>query len=278
MGGAAVTYARSITIDTANNIYTTGWFNGTTDFDTGAGVFNLIGTPNHDVFISKIDSIGDFVWAKKIGGSQQEESFSVVVDSNSNVYTTGGFTGFVDFDPGASTFFMTSSSGGVDSDIFISKLDSLGNFEMAVHIGGNASVYAKSIQVDEFDNVFITGSYVGTTDFEPGPGVYNMSTPSTNGAFVEKLHQSLLGINELSQAGQISIYPNPTSSSFTLFTSEQIKNGSIEIYNRIGSLVLNQKITSQQNAIDLKNFATGIYFVKVMSEGKIVGMQKVVKQ
>ena len=89
---------------------------------------------------------------------------------------------------------------------------------------------------------------------------------------------STVGINEQNNSAQISVYPNPTSGSFSVFTSEQIKNGSIEIYNRIGALVLNQEISGQQNNIDLKNLANGIYFVKVMSEGKIIGMQKVVKE
>ena len=44
---------------------------------------------------------------------------SIAIDSNSNVYTTGMFSGTADFDPGAGTFNLTSAGSG---DIFVSKL------------------------------------------------------------------------------------------------------------------------------------------------------------
>ena len=86
------------------------------------------------------------------------------------------------------------------------------------------------------------------------------------------------GINEINNAVQISVYPNPTTGSFNLFTSELIKNGSIEVYNSLGEIVYNQKIVNQQNTIELTNQANGLYFVKVMTEGKIIGTKKIIKE
>ena len=92
------------------------------------------------------------------------------------------------------------------------------------------------------------------------------------------INPSALGINENSNAAQISVYPNPTNGIFNIYTSEPIKNGSIEVYNSLGVIVYNQKIVNQQNIIELKNQTNGLYFVKVMSENKIIGEQKIVKQ
>jgi len=114
--------ARSIYVDSSNNVYVTGIFYGTVDFDPGVGVFNLSATGfNQDIFILKLDSNGDFVWAKKLGGSSNEDAYSVTADSSGNVYTTGRFLdiGDMDFDPGAGAYNLTSNS----YDVFISKLD-----------------------------------------------------------------------------------------------------------------------------------------------------------
>ncbi|MGZ4034601.1 MAG: T9SS type A sorting domain-containing protein, partial [Bacteroidia bacterium] len=92
------------------------------------------------------------------------------------------------------------------------------------------------------------------------------------------INPSALGVDEINNETQISVYPNPSNGSFNLFISEPIKNGSVEVYNSLGELVLNEKITNQQNAIDLKDQMNGLYFLKVMSDGKIVGMDKIIKQ
>jgi hypothetical protein len=111
---------RGIALDSNGNIYTTGYFAGVVDFDPGPGTFYLWsewGMP--DIFISKLDSNGGFVWAKSMGAGSDDIGHDIAVDSSDNVYTTGHFGGTVDFDPGPGTFNLTSV-GGVD--IFVSKL------------------------------------------------------------------------------------------------------------------------------------------------------------
>jgi hypothetical protein len=54
----------------------------------------------HDVFVSKLDSSGNFMWAQRLGCSSLDEAFSIAVDALGRVYTTGYFVGTVDFDPG----------------------------------------------------------------------------------------------------------------------------------------------------------------------------------
>lgn len=86
------------------------------------------------------------------------------------------------------------------------------------------------------------------------------------------------GMEQFENNNNFILYPNPTNGSFNIFTSQQIQNGSIEIYNTIGELIFSQKIVNQQNTIDLKNQASGLYFVKVISDGEVIGMKKVVKE
>ena len=99
----------SVTVDSSGNIYTTGLFQGTVDFDPGAGTANLTSNGSQDVFVLKLDSSGNYVWAKNFGGTDNEKGWSVAVDSSGNVYTTGDFQGTDDFDPGAGTTNLTTT-------------------------------------------------------------------------------------------------------------------------------------------------------------------------
>ena len=135
MGGGNFDVGSGVALDGSGNVYTTGFFRGTADFDPGAGVFDLTSTSAgfEDIFVSKLDSNGNFVWAKKMGGTGGDGAHSVAVDGSGNVYTTGFFSGTADFDPGPGTFNLTSAGFNA---IFVSKLDSNGNFVWAKQMGG----------------------------------------------------------------------------------------------------------------------------------------------
>ena len=90
----------SIAVDVLRNVYITGSFRGTADFDPGPGTYNLTSAGDEDIFVTKLDASGNFVWAKKMGGASDDDGNSIAVDASGNVYTTGYFQGTADFDPG----------------------------------------------------------------------------------------------------------------------------------------------------------------------------------
>jgi hypothetical protein len=61
MGGTNVDQGIDVALDSAGNVYTTGFFLGTVDFDPGAGTFNLTSAGSGDLFVSKLDASGNFV-------------------------------------------------------------------------------------------------------------------------------------------------------------------------------------------------------------------------
>ena len=180
--------------DPNGNLYVTGYFGDTTDFDPGAASYDLVPVFHRDIFVAKYDPNGDFVWAKSFGssfsgGSESDSGYDLKIDKNNDVVIIGKVQhGTIDFDPGVDTFNITNTSGG--TDIFVEKLDVNGNFVWAKLMGG-AYPYDEgySIAIDSYNNIFITGRYSGTADFDPTPlGVsYLFGSGAALCGFVEKL-------------------------------------------------------------------------------------------
>lgn len=151
IGGTDHDYGNSIAIDADGNIYTTGTFSGTVDFDPGPGTYNLTSAGVMAIFISKMDSSGNFIWAKQfsdVNGVKAASQF-ITIDAFGSVYTTGHFQGTYDFNPGLGTFNLFSSQRG----IFISKLDTAGNFVWAKQMSGANDAYGYSIALDVWGNI-----------------------------------------------------------------------------------------------------------------------------
>lgn len=183
-GGPSFNTGNSICLDNSGNVYTTGYFEGTADFDPGAGTFTLASAGGEDIFISKWDAAGNFIWAKSLGGTNGDYGRSVTIDAWSNVYTTGHFTGTADFDPSSANFNLTSVAS---SDIFICKLDGVGNFMWAKAMGGSGPDVGFSIALDAMNNVYTTGYFENTADFDPGTGTFTLTSAWDTDIFISKL-------------------------------------------------------------------------------------------
>ena len=70
MSGTGNNYGIDISIDNAGNIYIVGAFEGSVDFDPGAGTTELTSAGDFDIFITKLDNNGDLVWVKSVGISK----------------------------------------------------------------------------------------------------------------------------------------------------------------------------------------------------------------
>ncbi|MBK7669533.1 MAG: SBBP repeat-containing protein [Sphingobacteriaceae bacterium] len=62
LGGTGDEFGKTIAVDASGNVYTAGFFTGTTDFDPGAGISNLTSSGGFDIFVSKLDASGNFAW------------------------------------------------------------------------------------------------------------------------------------------------------------------------------------------------------------------------
>lgn len=179
-----------IATDASGAVYMAGGFSETPDFDPGAGVANLTNSGNAfsgDAFITKWDANGTFVWVKAFHSFEDSRIQGIALDASGNIYTTGSFSGFTDFDPGAGSSFININT---TSDAFISKLDASGNFVWVKQLGGTAGAGGGDIDVDASGNVYTVGSFAGTADADPNAGTSNITSAGGNDFFVQKLDAS----------------------------------------------------------------------------------------
>ena len=180
----------AIATDTTNNLYLTGCFTDSADFDPGTAIFNLTVSSNKTPFIARYDSTGNFVWAKALDPTINNSKLAL--DNQANILLTGTFTGTADFDPDSGVVNLTSATNEV---VFISKYSNTGILKWAKNSGG-----IKSYQIvsNNSSNVFIAGCFVSIADFDPSAAVYNLETPATSTSmFISKLDSSgsLLWVN-----------------------------------------------------------------------------------
>src|SRR5690606_33500486 len=90
-GGSSLEYADRIATGPTGNVIVAGQFRGAADFDPGPGTFMLTPFAGFDIFVSSFDSAGNFQWAAGVGGDGSETMSGLAVDSQGNIFTTGGF-------------------------------------------------------------------------------------------------------------------------------------------------------------------------------------------
>ncbi|MCF8372446.1 MAG: SBBP repeat-containing protein [Bacteroidales bacterium] len=188
-GSSGITKSFSMAIDELENVYITGRFTDTVDFDPGMTNFSLIGTNYGSPFIASYDKHKNLRWAFTYENGDHHYATSIATDNEGFIYTTGGFTDTVDFDPGPGMFQLYPHSIGV-LDIYICKFDSTGSFIWAKNIGDIYSEYGTTIKTDQFNNIYLTGVMTGIVDFDPGPGISNVTGYGNYDVFVAKYSSS----------------------------------------------------------------------------------------
>jgi hypothetical protein len=176
----------SVASDTSGNVYVTGDFNGTVDFDPGPEIVNLTAVGFGDTFVLKLTESGEFEWVRHFAGPYGQLAASISIDSDGNVVASGSFAGSVDFDPTASHATLSTNGG---YSVYVAKLNSAGDL-LWVHdmcSDTTTNLFGKSV-VDTSNNVYATGYFVGAVDFDPGPGVAYLRTSGVSPAtFIVKL-------------------------------------------------------------------------------------------
>ena len=167
------------------NIYLTGSFQNTVNFNPGGTADNLTAQGSGDAFVASFDSTGHFRWADDLGGSGGNDSgLGIAYDSSARPYVvvTGSFTNTLNFYPSIPTAYPQQpliSNGGTDG--FICKLVPDGTWDdstipgsnqtesWAEQIGGSGNDAITGVAATGSGYAF-TGYFSGTANLNPHPG------------------------------------------------------------------------------------------------------------
>lgn len=143
------------------HVYISGSFENTMNFNTpnAAGSNEITSAGARDIFIAKFDTSGNFIWAKRCGGSSLEsDGAGSIAIAQSSICIIGSFTSSINFNtPSASGTNYLTSSNSTDRDAFLAKFDTSGTFIWARRIG--SSVTESGLGVVAVDtNIYISGS------------------------------------------------------------------------------------------------------------------------
>jgi hypothetical protein len=168
---------KKIAVDSNGNILLLSFFFGTVDVDPGPGTFYLTAVPEYRNYcIISSDESGNFLWARNIlQVGEYNDVESLIISSEGDIFIAGGFSNSTDFDSGENTFPITSAG---DADAFVLKLDPLGDFVWVKTFGSAGLDKVPALCLDQQNNVFVSGWFFGSVDFDPGPAISELTSES----------------------------------------------------------------------------------------------------
>ena len=264
-GGKDFDRAFTVVVDNAGDIYSTGHFQDTVDFDPGSGKTELIANGKNDIYVQKHDAAGNLLWAKSVGGTESEYGMSLAVDRYNNVYTSGYYRDTIDFDPGADTLVLIANA----EDVYIQKLNTNGDFVWGVGMGGPGFERGTDIKISKSGDIYCTGNFQDTADFDPGADSTFIISSGKMDVFILKLKPDPVGAIHDFSVKNILLYPNPNAGKFVIELPISATNAQLSVFSLAGEEVHQRKLSATKNNIDISNLSPGVYIINItLSSGE----------
>jgi hypothetical protein len=263
-------YSVKSTRDNGTLIY--GSFNGTLDFDPGAGVKLKSGYGNP--FLLKLDRNGNYVWFRKfeVGlntlGLMDHLDDRIAIDYDNNIIIGGFFGDSLDSDPGLGVSYLVPRG---QYNACMIKLDSNGNFIWSKNNGtlprsGFATIADNhSINIDNQNNIIASGVFYGETDFDPSPDSAIRVSEGFEDVFIAKYSSNgdLLWVNTYGGTGYDKPYDIDIDNQGSVFATGVVYSDTIDFDPGIGVTPFYSNLNGDS------------YIVKYTSQGEFSWVHKV---
>ncbi len=208
---------QSVSADSDGSILATGLCEGDVDLDPGPGVAPHSAGQEFDAYVIKFSSDGDYIWSRAFGGDYDLHTCYISSDNN-NYYLSGDFKGSIDFDPGPGMDYHTSNG---KTDVFVSKFNIDGEYQYCLTWGNTENDVTAEVACSSNDDIFCTGAFSGTVDFDPGASVFELNSINSRSTFLVKFSNNGVFQNAVRWHGADYIVPD----SITVLNSEFVYVG-----------------------------------------------------
>ncbi len=207
----------NLKVDQLGELVITGTFRSTVDFDPDVNQKLLTTSSQYgDAFVLKLYQTGEFKWVKQLGGELNEIGLGLEIDELNNIYTTGCYQNNADFDPGVGEYIIHTRGNSSNNDIYISKLNSDGEFVWVSTMNGLSEDIGFSICVQASNLVYTTGIFSDELNVNPGPDSIFIQSNGFTDIFIHSYRQVTSDVKELGDNNIINIYPNPIKNYLTV--------------------------------------------------------------
>ena len=176
-----------INVHDYNDLIIGGKFKGQADFNPGPDSMTLTSTGLYDGFISMLDSSGNFVWTKILGGGYNDICYGVCVDDYGHIFATGTFRGYVNISSSIAGNPLQSASSSA-TDIFLVCLSHAGKYTECVSWGGNGNDGANAICVYNGQSLLLGGYFSNSINTTTNNGIATLQSQGGIDALVIKLN------------------------------------------------------------------------------------------
>ena len=176
----------NIVLDDSANVYVVGTFNDIIDLDPSPAVANFTPIGTNDLFLAKYDSDGNYIWGFQIGGDEYVLGIGIDITYDNKLLIAGNFGGTAAFNPATGVNDLVSSGFGDD---YVAKYDLNGNYISSFSFGNPGGDFVSNVHASANGNIYITGYFQNTADFDPSGGVSNLTSVSSHNAYISCLDE-----------------------------------------------------------------------------------------
>ena len=184
-GGTESDKGISIGTDSSGNVYISGYYNTSADFDQITLTNNNASGTNKENFVAKLDSNGNVLWAipggNQSGGCCDDRALGMHVTPGGDVFITGTFWSsyYLGVRGAPGTIDVPGSQRNAHDNSLLAKIDTDGNPQWVIGFGGDntsggcswpiydADDHSYDVKVDSDGFIYVTGFFSGyDADFD----------------------------------------------------------------------------------------------------------------